>query len=53
MNITEWKKERNDSLDGELVECDFCDYFPKDYLDFVEHREKEHGIKAGKADIYK
>ena len=52
MTRASWRKERNAALQGDLCDCNFCDFTPKTYMDLVEHREKEHGIKPGWSDVY-
>lgn len=52
MSYETFRRKRNEKLKGKLFPCALCGYKPKDYMDFVEHRESEHNIKRGEADVY-
>lgn len=44
--------KRNKALKTPLEPCNFCGYKAADYMDYVDHRHKEHGVKPGWSDIY-
>lgn len=46
------KGKKEGKITTPLSKCRYCDYQPKDYMDFVEHKEEKHGIKRGAPDAY-